>query len=39
VFGADGRSAIDFQSGWCVGNLGRSRPGIELALREFDGPA
>jgi len=39
VFAADGRSAIDFQSGWCVGNLGWSRPEIEQALREFDGPA
>ena len=36
---ADGRSAIDFQSGWCVGNLGWSRPEIEQALRDFDGPA
>lgn len=39
VFGADGRSAIDFQSGWCVGNLGWSRPEIERALRDFEGPA
>ena len=39
VFAADGRSAIDFQSGWCVGNLGWSRPEIERALRDFDGPA
>jgi adenosylmethionine-8-amino-7-oxononanoate aminotransferase len=39
VVGADGRSAIDFQSGWCVGNLGWSRPEIEQALRDFDGPA
>lgn len=38
VFSADGRSAIDFQSGWCVGNLGWSRPEIEQALRDFDGP-
>ncbi|MBV8687943.1 MAG: aspartate aminotransferase family protein [Alphaproteobacteria bacterium] len=38
VFAADGRSAIDFQSGWCVGNLGWSRPEIERALRDFDGP-
>lgn len=39
VVSADGRSAIDFQSGWCVGNLGWSRPEIEQALRDFDGPA
>ncbi len=39
VFAADGRSAIDFQSGWCVGNLGWSRPEIERVLRDFDGPA
>ena len=39
VFAANGRSAIDFQSGWCVGNLGWSRPEIERALRDFDGPA
>lgn len=39
LFAADGRSAIDFQSGWCVGNLGWSRPEIERALRDFDGPA
>lgn len=38
VFAADGRSAIDLQSGWCVGNLGWSRPEIEQALRDFDGP-
>lgn len=39
VFAANGRSAIDFQSGWCVGNLGWSQPEIERALRDFDGPA
>jgi adenosylmethionine-8-amino-7-oxononanoate aminotransferase len=39
VFAADGRSAIDFQSGWCVGNLGWSRPEVERAVRDFDGPA
>lgn len=39
VFAAGGRSAIDFQSGWCVGNLGWSRPQIEQALRDFDVPA
>ena len=39
MFTADGRGAIDFQSGWCVGNLGWSRPEIEQALRDFDGPA
>ncbi|HEY5723492.1 MAG TPA: aspartate aminotransferase family protein [Allosphingosinicella sp.] len=39
LFAADGRGAIDFQSGWCVGNLGWSRPEIERALRDFDGPA
>jgi len=39
VFASDGRSAIDFQSGWCVGNLGWSVPEIERALRDFDGPA
>ena len=39
VFSADGLSAIDFQSGWCVGNLGWTRPEVEQALRDFDGPA
>lgn len=39
MFSADGRSAIDFQSGWCVGNLGWTKPEIERALRDFDGPA
>ena len=39
VFAADGRNAIDFQSGWCVGNLGWSRPEIERALSDYDGPA
>jgi adenosylmethionine-8-amino-7-oxononanoate aminotransferase len=39
VLAADGRSAIDFQSSWCVGNLGWSRPEIQRALSDFDGPA
>ena len=39
VLAADGRSAIDFQSGWCVGNLGWSPPEIERALCDFAGPA
>ncbi|MEA3016280.1 MAG: acetylornithine/N-succinyldiaminopimelate aminotransferase [Sphingomonadales bacterium] len=39
VAAAGGRNAIDFQSGWCVGNLGWSVTEIEAALREFDGPA
>jgi adenosylmethionine-8-amino-7-oxononanoate aminotransferase len=38
VVGIRGRSAIDFQSGWCVGNLGWKVAEIEAALREFDGP-
>ena len=39
VFTSDGRGAIDFQSGWCVGNLGWTMPEIERALSDFDGPA
>ena len=33
------RTQIDFQSGWCVGNLGWSPPEIERALCDFAGPA
>ena len=39
VFAADGRGAIDFLIGWCVGNFGWGRPEIKKALRDFDGPA
>ena len=39
VFGEGGRSAIDFHSSWCVGNLGWTRPELERALSDFDGPA
>jgi adenosylmethionine-8-amino-7-oxononanoate aminotransferase len=39
VFAADGRGAIGFQSGWCVGNLGWRRPEIERALSDFYGAA
>src|SRR5688500_12743072 len=36
---AKGRSYIDFQMGWCVGNLGWNHPDIVTRLRQFDGPA
>src|SRR3954462_1264395 len=35
---ARGRTFIDFQMGWCVGNLGWNPPEIVAAVREFDGP-
>ncbi|MDQ3364858.1 MAG: aspartate aminotransferase family protein [Myxococcota bacterium] len=34
-----GRSYVDFQMGWCVGNLGWNHPDILARLRLFDGPS
>lgn len=39
VFDADGKSYIDFTSGWCVGNLGWGDRGIRAQLRRFKGPS
>jgi acetylornithine/succinyldiaminopimelate/putrescine aminotransferase len=36
---ARGRSYIDFQMGWCVGNLGWNPPEIVSRLHAFDGPS
>jgi 4-aminobutyrate aminotransferase-like enzyme len=33
-----GKRYLDFAMGWCVGNLGWRHPGIEAAMRGFDGP-
>ena len=38
VVDAKGRSYIDLQMGWCVGNLGWNHPAIIERMREFDGP-
>lgn len=35
---AKGRSYIDFQMGWCVGNLGWNHPDIVARLHQFNGP-
>jgi acetylornithine/succinyldiaminopimelate/putrescine aminotransferase len=35
---ARGRSFIDFQMGWCVGNLGWNPPEILARIRNFEGP-
>ena len=35
---AQGRTYIDFQTGWCVGNLGWNPPEILARVRAFDGP-
>src|SRR5688572_30731155 len=35
---ARGRSFLDFQMGWCVGNLGWNPPEILLRVRNFEGP-
>jgi len=34
-----GRTLIDFQMGWCVGNLGWNNPEIVERLRAFSGPS
>lgn len=34
----DGKSYIDFQLGWCVGNLGWNPPDIVERVRAFEGP-
>lgn len=36
---ARGRTFIDFQMGWCVGNLGWNNPEIIDRLRRFNGPS
>jgi acetylornithine/succinyldiaminopimelate/putrescine aminotransferase len=36
---ARGRTLIDFQMGWCVGNLGWNPPEILARVRDFKGPA
>ncbi|QDK39310.1 aspartate aminotransferase family protein [Bdellovibrio sp. NC01] len=38
VMTADGRRLIDFNMGWCVGNLGWSHYAIEDAMMRFKGP-
>src|SRR5687767_7484470 len=35
---AQGHRFIDFQMGWCVGNLGWNPPEILARVRRFDGP-
>jgi 4-aminobutyrate aminotransferase-like enzyme len=35
---AQGRTYIDFQMGWCVGNLGWNPPEILARVRAFEGP-
>jgi len=35
----DGKSYIDFQMGWCVGNLGWNPPDIVARVRAFEGPS
>ena len=34
-----GRTYIDLQCGWCVGNLGWNHPAIVKRVRDFDGPS
>jgi putrescine aminotransferase len=36
---ARGRTFIDFQMGWCVGNLGWNPPDVVARVRKFSGPA
>jgi 4-aminobutyrate aminotransferase-like enzyme len=36
---AHGRTYIDFEMGWCVGNLGWNHPEIRARLAAFDGPS
>src|SRR5262245_7197357 len=33
-----GRTYVDFQAGWCVGNLGWNPPEILARVRAFEGP-
>ncbi len=35
---AQGRTYLDFQTGWCVGNLGWNPPEIVARVRAFEGP-
>jgi acetylornithine/succinyldiaminopimelate/putrescine aminotransferase len=35
---AQGRTFLDFQMGWCVGNLGWNPPEILARVRDFEGP-
>ncbi|MBX3159040.1 MAG: aspartate aminotransferase family protein [Deltaproteobacteria bacterium] len=39
VVDARGRTFVDFQGGWCVGNLGWNPPEVLARVRSFDGPA
>jgi 4-aminobutyrate aminotransferase-like enzyme len=39
VTDARGRTFIDFQMGWCVGNLGWNHPVVVERLRRFAGPS
>jgi acetylornithine/succinyldiaminopimelate/putrescine aminotransferase len=39
VVDARGRTLIDFQMGWCVGNLGWNNPEITARIRAFAGPS
>jgi acetylornithine/succinyldiaminopimelate/putrescine aminotransferase len=39
VTDAKGRTFIDLQMGWCVGNLGWNHPAIAKRLRAFEGPS
>lgn len=39
LFDADGRSYIDFTSGWCVSNLGWGDDDVRAELRRFNGPS
>jgi len=34
-----GRSYLDLQVGWCVGNLGWNHPAVVKRIRAFDGPS
>src|SRR4051812_35753769 len=36
---ARGRTLIDFQMGWCVGNLGWNPPSILARIQKFKGPS
>src|SRR5512133_1050545 len=38
VVDAQGRTFIDWQMGWCVGNLGWNQPEILARLQAFAGP-
>lgn len=39
LFDADGKSYIDFTSGWCVSNLGWGDGEVRAQLRRFKGPS